>query len=185
MDFNKIIAQKNLSKRDLSKLKDLVMLVQPNNGELVAILDNYIYYTPDVETLNIMEKTISALFQSLDYPTEEWAIENKAEWEGYNYAKKCITEYCLTETKNIDIIVDNIAFSYNVDSKEVVSSIVSYMTNFGDSKKINNAFHQYSNDLNRDIRNYNKPEGFIPVYSKAIVTKIKEMQMSKSSTKNF
>lgn len=178
MDYNETIASKNFSKRELTKFKEIVEDIQPQNRELIGILSNFINFVPDVQTLNIMDKTITALFESLEYPTEEWAIEDRQNLLGYNYAKRCIIEYCLTKTKDIDIIVDNVALLYNANTDEVEKSIISFMTTYGNQVKINNAFKQYSTNLNRDIRNYNKPEGFIPVFSKAVVSKIKEFNPS-------
>lgn len=178
-NIEQLIKEKNISKRELSKFKDIVQNYQPENIMLTSLLTQYMFRNVDNETLKMFDKTIDALFESLDYPTEEWAINDTKKLNGYHLVKESIIEYCTSDAKDISTIIDNVAFLKRISVDEVRNSMQLYMSSYGDISKVMNAFMQYSDDYKSNVKKSNMPEVYIPIYSKAVVSKIKEMKSNK------
>lgn len=173
------IKNDNISRRELAKFERLIENYQPENVQLYSALNKLIYSDIDSKNKMMFDKTIDALFNSLDYPTEEWAITDSKMFDGYKLVKDCIIEYCTTDVKNITTVIDNVAFLHDKPIADVEKNMQLYMSSYGDTNKIMNAFMQYSDDFQTNVRKSNLPEGYIPVYSKAVALKIKEMQQTK------
>lgn len=178
-NMEQLIKDNNISKRELSKFNEIIKNYQPTNIFLSSLLQQYTRRNVDNNTLKMFDKTIDALFESLDYPTMEIDFKDISKLTGYRLVKDSIIEYCTTDVKNIDILIDNIAFINNMKVDDVKKEMQSYMSSYGDILKIMNAFSIYSEDYKSNVRKSNLPEAYIPVYSKAVVEKIKEMKNGK------
>lgn len=174
MEIEEIIASENLSKRTLSSLKKIVENSQPNNAELINLLDQYINNNISKENLDMINLTIAALLDALDYPTDEWAITEN-QFKGLNYLKEAIIEYIITPVKNMDVVLDNVGFKNNSDITTINNSIVDYMVNYGAQEKIQGFLRIYSTNYQSAINHSTNPGVIIPIYAKAITSKIKEM----------
>lgn len=185
MDIERIITEEGLSKRNLAAFKQIIAEVQPYNIDLYSKIDKYINTNFNDENAYLINLTIKALFEALDYPTEEWQIKEESQYRGYKYLKSAIIEYALTPYKNIDIILDNVAFVNKTNMKTVHGEMMGYIANHGDPKKIQNAFKIYSNDYENAIYNSTNPAIFIPIYAKAVTTKFKEMTKDEENHSSY
>jgi len=175
-NMEQLIKNNNISRRELSKFKNIVQNYQPNNGSLISLLTQYTYRYIDPKTQAMFDKTIDALFKSLDYPVEELEITDSKMLNNYKFIKDCIIEYCTTDIKDISTIIDNVAFLNNTSIIVVEKGMKSYMSGYGDVKKIMNAYIMYGDNYKINVMSSNLPETYIPIYSKAVVSKIKEMK---------
>ena len=185
MDIEKIILENNLSKRDLASFKKIVNEVQPLNNELIIKLDSYINTNISDENFELMDLTINSLLEALDYPTEGWAIKTENQLNGYIYLKDAIIEYAFTPFKNMDTVLDNVAFINGTNKGIVNNTIIDYIVNYGDPKKIQNAFKMYSTNYENAIYNSTKPSAFIPIYAKAVTSKFAEITKNESKQESF
>jgi len=94
----------------------------------------------------------------------------------YKLVKDSIIEYCVTDVKDISTIIDNVAFFNSMEIEDVEKRLNIYMSSYGDTSKVMNVFSRYSEDYINNIRKSNLPETYIPIFSKAVAQKIKEMQ---------
>lgn len=174
-NIEQIIKEQKITRRELEKFKLIIKNYQPNNTSFLSLLSDYINRNLDQKTLYTFEKTIDALLQSLDYPVEESEFDDEIKYNGYKLIKDSIIEYCVTDINDISIIVDNVSFLHKKPIKQVEKEMQLYMSSYGDSQKIVNAYSRYSDDKN-NINKSTLPEVYIPIFSKAVVEKIKEMQ---------
>jgi len=179
--MEKIMKDNNIRRRDLVKFKEILKVYQPNNGYLLTLLDQYTYRYIDSRTKMTFDKTIDALFESLAYPVNRLETDNYKMTKNYKLVKDCIIEYCLTDIQDISTIIDNVAFHNNMTIEETKNRMSAYMSNYGDIKRIMIAFSRYSDNYEKHVNSANLPETYIPIYSKAVVEKIREM---KNETKN-
>lgn len=178
-NMEQLIKNNNISRRELSKFNEIVKNYQPTNIILSSLLQQYTYRNIDNNTLKMFDKTIDALFESLDYPTQNYDFDDEYKIIRYKLVKDSIIEYCTTDVKDMNTIIDNVAFLNNMDVEDVKKGMQSYMSSYGDVVKIMNAFSIYSDDYKSNVRKSTLPETYIPIYSKAVVEKIKEMKDSK------
>lgn len=181
-EFNNIdtlIQNMDISKRDLHKFLAILKNYQPNNTSLIFLLEQHKERNLDRKTLDIFDKTVEALFQSLDYPTDDITITDPDRLIGYSYIKDCIIEYCITNIKSIPTIIDNVAFLNNKTKMEVRKKMDLYMSSYGNTMKTMAAFMQYSDNYKANIQRSTLPEGYIPVFSRAVALKISEMKNNK------
>ncbi len=178
-NIEQLIKENNISRKELSKFNEIVKNYQPTNIVLSSLLEQYTNRNLNNNTLKMFDTTVDALFNSLDYPTEEYSIDDPNKLVGYKLVKDSIIEYCTTDIKNISTIIDNVAFLNNMSIEDVEKRMQLYMSSYGDILKIMNAFSMYSDDYKANVRKSTSPETYIPVYSKAVVEKIKEMKDSK------
>ena len=177
--MKQLIKDNNISRRELEKFNEIVKNYQPTNIFLSSLLKQYTRRNIDNNTLMMFDKTIDALFKSLDYPTIEFDFNDISKLTGYKLVKDSIIEYCTTDVKNIDMLIDNVAFINNMKVDDVKKEMQSYMSSYGDIIKIMNAFSIYSDDYKTNVRKSTLPETYIPIYSKAVVEKIKEMKSNR------
>lgn len=179
-NIEQIIKEQKITRRELEKFWIIVKNYQPNNDSLLVLLSHNIIRNINRETLYTFEKTIDALLQSLDYPVDEIKFDDKSKYNGYKLVKDCIIEYCVTDINDMSMILDNVSFLNRKPIKQVEKEMQLYMSSYGDSQKIVNAYNRYSEDKN----NINKsilPDVYIPIFSKAVVEKIKEMKAFKNN----
>ena len=174
MNIEEIIIKENLGKKNLSALKKIIEAEQPYNRQLLDILEKYINPVVDKKNIEMINTTTDALFEALDYTIDEWANDDNLN-KGYGYVKEAIAEYITTPYRNIDVILDNIGFSHDEEKESVNHSMVGFIVSGGNPVKIQNAFKLYSKDYQNSIKHSTSPQGFIPIYAKAVVTKIAEM----------